>query len=103
MISSPALPNARPARVQRDGATEPLALSRLRRNVQVLIEPFCNRGVQGEMELNFIAIQGAPVPLGGSVRFAIRIERAKFHGVLLDAILVARGAVLGSDPQVAQA
>lgn len=55
------------------------------------------------MKLDFIAIQGAPVPQGGRVRFAIRIERTKFDGVLLDAILIARGAILGSDPQVAQA
>jgi len=78
-------------------------LSGLQRGVEVLIEPLCNRGSQSEMELDFIAIQGAPVPGWRRIRFAIRIERAKFYGVLLDAILVARGAISWSDPEIAQA
>src|SRR5215831_16334888 len=76
---------------------------KLSRGIEVFVEPVCNRSLQSEMELDFIPIQGAPVPQRRCIRFAPCIQRAEFDHVLLDAILVARGAIFCSDPEIAQA
>src|SRR5579859_1045559 len=106
MISTPALRNAPPGRLRATGPRAPrmtYTLSGVQRRIEVLVEPLCNRGPQSEMELDFIAIQGTPVPQWRRIRFALCIQRAEFHRILLDAILIARGAISWSDPEIAQA
>lgn len=68
--------------------------------IQVLVQPIRNRGLQGEMQFDFFAIQRAPNSGKG---LPVRVHGAKLNRTVLYPILIERAAVLRSDPETAQA
>lgn len=63
-----------------------------RGRVKVLIQPLCHRGSQGEMELDLLAIQGAPFGRV-EVRLFLFVYRAKLYSAILNTIFITRTAI----------